>query len=654
MVEVARALAEDAGSLADVGRKQLPNQVFAGGVVAVLERRLRCVPSSAQQLLHIAAVAGRLVDLKLLGAISGDLAGWLRVCADVGVLELSEQQWRFSHDKLRERLLIELPTDEKRKHHRQIAETLEQVYPDFALHSARLGYHYEQAGMPGRAVHFLTQAGEGAVRRGELAEAAALLKQAQALQKQSSGSPREQFRVKRLLFNALFGLGRMEECAGLLRETLALGGHVMPADTPSLALALMQQIGQQLLQRLHPSLIRPPIDADEASLLLELGHLHRLGFQVYAWRADLLATAYSVLEGLNLAERHGDVALRTGSYATMGYLMSLTPLRAAGHFYLEQGHRLLPDCQGTSAEELFRRGAALVSQSLGEQGRALEIIEQAMPLAERLGDLYAYLHGAHIRTLSLLFQSEYGAAQRQAQSMLERATRARHEWYLAVTLGLLGAIALRRGQINEAQEQLDRARTIAATQGRTLLPVYLDSISLLCARRRGEVARVRRELSSALTLIETTALTSHHHLDGYPAVVEMCLLEWQAAIEPAEKARLHALHARAEKALRRYARIFPIGRPALHVLTGRYHLACGQAAAALQSFTKAQMDAERLSMPHESALACAWQGRIIAGRTGSMKLEAALQRLQSIGTAWHAAEVEQWLLSEKTLIPHAL
>jgi hypothetical protein len=51
------------------------------------------------------------LDLKILeqtGASShnGDIDLFLTACADVGVLEIVEGRWRFSHDKLRETLLL--------------------------------------------------------------------------------------------------------------------------------------------------------------------------------------------------------------------------------------------------------------------------------------------------------------------------------------------------------------------------------------------------------------------------------------------------------------------------------------------------------------------------------------------------------------------
>src|SRR5262249_1280627 len=115
IVEIVRALAEEAGQLDNVGRMTLPRTIFAQGIKTVVQRRLARVPASARPLLEVAAVAGRELDLqvlKLVGAASletsdstSQIESWLNACADATVLEVQDNRWRFTHDKLREGLL---------------------------------------------------------------------------------------------------------------------------------------------------------------------------------------------------------------------------------------------------------------------------------------------------------------------------------------------------------------------------------------------------------------------------------------------------------------------------------------------------------------------------------------------------------------------
>ena len=160
MVETVRALAEEAGMLSKIGRQTLPAQIFAGGVGQIIRRRLSRVPDFARPLLQEAAVAGRWLDLKILGQgtssiPSEDIDPFLTACADVGVLEIVEGRWRFNHDKLRETLLQDLSDAERRDLHRRLATTIERVYPNDESYHETLLEHWRSAGDTARELHYL-------------------------------------------------------------------------------------------------------------------------------------------------------------------------------------------------------------------------------------------------------------------------------------------------------------------------------------------------------------------------------------------------------------------------------------------------------------------------------------------------------------------
>jgi tetratricopeptide (TPR) repeat protein len=168
LVEVVRALAEQTGRLEDVGRAPLPEQVFAGGVQEVVQRRLGRVPSWARPLLRLAAAVGREMDLDVLHALAPEVSlyRWLRACADVAVLETAGGQWRFAHHELRDGVLNALPDGTRRGLHRQVAETLEHSFPDWIEGQVeRLAHHWEQAGETGKALPYLAKAGQKAAER---------------------------------------------------------------------------------------------------------------------------------------------------------------------------------------------------------------------------------------------------------------------------------------------------------------------------------------------------------------------------------------------------------------------------------------------------------------------------------------------------------
>jgi len=151
LVEVMRALAEEAGQLSEIGRVALPERVFAGGVQAVVERRLAAVPDWGKYPLCLAAVGGRALNLDLLRHIlpeKVDLEAWLTVCAAAAVLNVQDERWQFAHDKLREGILAQFSPIQHIHFNREMALAIEELYPDDPIYARLLMEHWRMAGEP--------------------------------------------------------------------------------------------------------------------------------------------------------------------------------------------------------------------------------------------------------------------------------------------------------------------------------------------------------------------------------------------------------------------------------------------------------------------------------------------------------------------------
>ena len=157
MVEVMRALATEAGDLSQIGHMTLPKTLLVGGVQEVLQRRIGRMPAWGRPLLQLAAVIGRQFDLHLLATLSPttDLTQWLTLGAEVALFEVQENQWRFSHDKLREAVLADLPQGEHKLLHRQVAETIEQTYSGDETRNEQLMSHWRNAGEIARELPYI-------------------------------------------------------------------------------------------------------------------------------------------------------------------------------------------------------------------------------------------------------------------------------------------------------------------------------------------------------------------------------------------------------------------------------------------------------------------------------------------------------------------
>ncbi len=188
LVEIVRALAEEAGQLADIGTMTLPDTVFAGGIQRINQRRLSRVPEWGQPLLKRAAVIGRQLDETLMRHLAQGVSveNWLNACADAAVLEVTENRWRFSHDKLRETVMANLTDAERPLLHKQVAQAIETIYPDDSQHTPILADHWHVAGDREKEAVYAFKAAESLLQLGlnqaqELAIRALMLKPSDAL-----------------------------------------------------------------------------------------------------------------------------------------------------------------------------------------------------------------------------------------------------------------------------------------------------------------------------------------------------------------------------------------------------------------------------------------------------------------------------------------
>ncbi|MEP7288952.1 MAG: BREX system ATP-binding domain-containing protein [Chloroflexota bacterium] len=223
LVEIVRALAEQAGQLDAVGNMALPEHVFAGGVSQIVQRRLDRVPAEHRALLQLAAITGRQLDLKILQQLvdaTVNLDQWLAICANTAVLEVQDGTWRFAHDKLRDGVLKDLPDDKSRELHRQVATQIETVYLYAPEYTASATYHWTMAGDTAKEAHYATLAGKQALASSAYQEAVKFLDRALVLVSTENADEKKRGDLKRQLGEAYMGLNEPELAKQMIQDSL--------------------------------------------------------------------------------------------------------------------------------------------------------------------------------------------------------------------------------------------------------------------------------------------------------------------------------------------------------------------------------------------------------------------------------------------------
>lgn len=243
LIEVVRALADEAGDLNQIGKMTLPQHVFAGGVQLIIQRRLQQLPQWAHHFVSVAAVAGRQQDVALLHELNTegiDVNQWLVECVNASVLEVFDGEWRFAHDKLRDAVIAELSDDERQALHRRVAQAIERVY-DEVERASPLAYHWSRAGEPEKEEYYVVLSGEQALRSGAYREALQAFQRATALlenapNRSSLDVQKREIKVRNRHAEAHLGIGSYEEARQIFRTSLLISEQI--DDQPSIAKTL--------------------------------------------------------------------------------------------------------------------------------------------------------------------------------------------------------------------------------------------------------------------------------------------------------------------------------------------------------------------------------------------------------------------------------
>lgn len=194
LVEVVRALAQEAGSLERIGESPLPERLVTHGIESLIASRLQKIPAALRPVFAWSAVIGRSLDVPLLKDVFGaaPVTESLALGAEIAVLEISGNRWRFAHDKFREHLLEALGGARRRELHGDVAGAIERFHGGGKPWAATLAYHYGEAELPAKEARFSALAGQAALEQGAYGDATRLLERAMALHATLPATEREQ------------------------------------------------------------------------------------------------------------------------------------------------------------------------------------------------------------------------------------------------------------------------------------------------------------------------------------------------------------------------------------------------------------------------------------------------------------------------------
>lgn len=605
LVEVVRALAEEAGQLDHVAMMALPQHVLSGGMQRLITLRLDRVPAGARPRLHLAAVLGRQLDLPAIGAAgSHDLEDWLLVCSGAGIIEVQQDRWRFAHDKFREALLAGLSPDARAELHAQAATGVEAAYPDRDPYAASLAYHWGAAGDVVREAEYSVIAGRRAFAGAAYTEAVRLLARAVALAQADSRVRLDPAATERLLGEALFSSGRMEESRGHLERAVRHLRGIVPPSTPGrIAATLGRQVITQVLHRCQPRFfvgrLREPRARGRALLLSQL--YERLGHVHYILGNSMPVLCASLLN-VNVGEAAGTSAELARSYATQIVGAGMIGRHGLARKYMALARDAAAEIANPGVSAWVDLMAVTYLVGTGPWAEAEAAFARAAALYEEIGDRRRLQETTIVGGVAQYFSGRFEDCRRHCMRVDEIAIKA-EEWQPRAW-SLAGAVQalVASGREADALRLID-GHPVLERPWHGLEGIWLHGVLARCRLRSGDVAGARQDASRAVQLMEGTMPTGAFTLEGYAGAAETWVRIWALTTDRAGAATARRHARQSLRALQQFARLFPVGRPRAALCQGLFEAVSGRRRRAEAAFARSAEAAGRLAMPYEIDLA---------------------------------------------------
>lgn len=391
-------------------------------VAQSIRQRIAALPQGAQRVLEAAAVADRTIERRVLlemdlGAEPEVLGGLDAACrARLLVLE-GERTYQFSHDVIREVIEAGLGSGQRALLHRSVGEALERL-PERSRRAAELAWHFLEADVPERALHYSLGAGDEAVGVFAHAEAAQHYGTAVRAAREVGDVVREAQALEKLGW-VLWTVGRYDEALGALDRAAEMQHRAGNLDAEG---QIAAKIGWALSQAGKP-------EEGISRLQIAVERLEDEG------PSPALVALYNAL--VHLFVRQG----RTQDIITAAERASaLAGVIGDDHVWV----------QGELNREM----------ALSLQGRfddALRVLEDLIPVAERVGDNEtlgrALIHAASMYAA----QGEIDRSRTYRERLVDLRQRTSSPDRVANALTLLGDLLAVQGDWTQAREHYERA-----------------------------------------------------------------------------------------------------------------------------------------------------------------------------------------------------
>lgn len=570
------------------------SEIARAGVNAILGRRLKRLSEPSRDLLNIAAVYGRQIDVAILEKVERFISveNWLRDCEEAGILEIQEDRWQFAHDKLREEVLNQLSNSSKLEAiHRKIAQVIEVVYPQ--NHQA-LVHHWSESGDNRKSMEYAFSAGKQALEIGAYGTALQYLSRATMNLAQMPIA--QQAELYAQLGQANLGLGMLADGETDLRKAAKLMGVPVPANSKA---ALLQTIPQLMRQLWHLRFGTRPADSGNTKHYELIGRIYEQVALVNYWNGQRNIASYAGLMLVNSLEKIPPTRELMRGYASLVVGMGARRQTRLAETYNIKLHMVAKKIDHDASFANALRITLVYYFGQAQWERNLEVANQAIDLAKKSGDYRAL--GDSYASYGVIFRTQ-GDLQKSVQIATDLDDLGQRTGNIQFRAwGQLGLMicATHRHDLHSAHEHMETGinlyREHKMEPGIKL--VYMGPCAVV-SLRRNDFLKAYQYADQGLAIISNTPPVVSSGIDGYSGVCETFLTLWE---QTNDSGRYQEKCRQAVGVMQKFSKTFPVGKPRAALWMGLYHYISGNKAEALKTWEAGIHTAESLNIPLDKA-----------------------------------------------------
>lgn len=609
-LQIENGLAQLAPDMGDLNEISLPDNVQG-----VITSRIDRLGASEQLALKVASVIGRVFALQTLREIhplEDDRARLEKYLAALSQLDLTlldrpdpDRVYFFKHIITQEVAYNLMLYSQRRELHQATAQWYEDNHADdLGQYYTVLAHHWTKTDNTAKAIDYLLKAGEQAYHKYANEETLDFL--GQALHFLPANDKERRADCERFMGEAYYRMGRLQQSKEHLGRAVALMGYPVPATIALVSAALMQQAWQQLLHRALPGRFLGKASSAERELYLKVVNAYETLGQIYYFENETAIISYITFLSLNLSERGGPSSALARSYAIVSFVAGLV-----SPWLMQIYWRW---AEKTSARLGEQATDAMVAEILGVNGlgvawwdKTLQMFQKSLDLSRQVGNWKRFEESGNLLGLINLLLGNLPASEQFVEEALRSARQRNDDHTERFSLLVQAQTRLLQGRLEEALNDLAQVANPIEDNPDSDQLFYYGLLAQVQMRRESLGEAHKAAQNAARLIAARNQHTTSYSLPGFAGAAEFYLTACDIGLALPDEIRPVAEQTKLIcKALNKFARQFPLARPAALRCQGHYEWLLGNEKKAIKLWQKAVTTARKIKLPLEEGLA-QWQ-----------------------------------------------